>query len=299
MPPQVQTIVCAPAWDRWWCVDLWVRSIRANLDLRTTGLVVVCPSGDSATRDQIAEHTAGFAWVEVVRDKLPQTARELRHEENHVALAAARNQALAQAIRARPRWIMMWDADVLLAEGAVDRMRATGADYTAAWIWLDRQPPRRMKYMSSDGFREVLWQPPGCFSAMKWSSKPGRPQHYRASEFTSRVGTVWECAVATGAVLMTERAWRRGGYKPHPDGAHVPFCLDLERAGVSRKCNGDVVGVHLYDGRRTDEIEMGWPDVMQLAQQWPLASQWHAPRSLEFEALGFFDIDEKAEARSA
>lgn len=291
----VDTVICTPAWDRGWCLDLWMSSVRANLDLSSTGLAIVCPSGDLATRKTISEIADEFAWVEVMRDRGEQMARESRHETRNAALAAARNQALAVAIKARPRWVMAWDTDLLLPPGGVDGLKRSPAPYAAAWAWLNRQPPRRIKYMSSSeglGFQEVLWEPPACFTAMKWSKIGQRPQHYASREFLSRQGLSWRCAVATGAVLMTEAAWRRAKYAPHHDGAHVPFCLDLDRAGVERRCEGSVVGVHLYDQRAKDEIGLGWPGVMDLAEKAPIACAPHPKRSAEFEALGFYHVDD-------
>ena len=288
----VDLVIAAPVWDRAWCLELWIESVRANVDPKTTGLVFVCPSSDVATRSAIAEHTDGFAWVEVTRDKLQQSSRQDRHEQQHMALAAARNQALAIAIRACPKWVLNWDSDLLLPPGGVELMQRTGDDFVAAWAWLNRQPPQRMRYMGKHGFQEVFWQPPACFTAMRWSSHQGVPEHYPTEQFLERIGSVWPCAVATGAVLMTERAFRRSKYAPHHDGPHVPFCYALEHAGVERVCDGRVVGVHLYDRRVQDEIKMGWPDVMQLAEQAPLAATWQQPRSPEFEALGFYDTNE-------
>jgi hypothetical protein len=138
----------------------------------------------------------------------------------------------------------------------------------------------------------MLWQDPVAATAMAWDPRnPSRPLHYPGSEFQHRASGVWECGVALAFQLMDQRAYRYAHYGPHHDGEDVPFNAMLTRRGISRFACGDTVGVHLYDRHAEDEIVMGWPEVMRLAEQRPLASTWQGSRSPVQEAAGFYPLE--------
>lgn len=287
----VDLVIGAPAWDRAWSLPLWMASVRANVDPENTGLVFVVPAADAPTRDAIAALTADFNWVEVMRDRGAQLPRDERPATQHRTLATARNQILQIVAKVRPKYYLSWDTDLLVPSGTVDRLIVERLPITTVWTWLNRMPPRRMNHYDGREYREVLWQPPVCATAMAWDQRNvGRAVHYPADEFRLRSSGLWKCGVVMAFKLMDARAYSVAHYAPHHDGEDIPFNIQLARRGVPRFCCGDIQGLHLYDRSARDEWAMKWPNVMNLAKQVPLAAHWTGERSPEYEAFGFFEV---------
>lgn len=285
-------IIGAPAWDRAWSLPIWFESVRANVNPADTGLVFVVPSTDDATRDTIAAFSVGFQWVEILRDQGPQASRQERPATEHRTLAMARNQILRVVERAAPERFLSWDTDFLVPPGAVDLVASRGLPLATVWAWLNRQPPRRMRWRR----QEVLVQDPVCATAMGAVRRGSAlvPAHYPPEQYLARRGRTWRAAIALAWQMMDHRAYRVACYAPHVAGEDVPFNYQLARRRVPRWCVGEVTGVHLYD-RSLQEAAMGWPRVMRLAEQAPLAARGRA-RSPEHEALGFHPIDDGTES---
>lgn len=291
-----QLVVGAPAWDRAWALPLWFESLRANVDPSSTGLVFVIPASDTPTREIVAELSRDFDWVEVMRDRGDQLTREERPALRHQTLAAARNQILSVVAKAQPERFLSWDTDLLVPPGTVERLTAENLPVVTCWTWLNRQAPRRMQWFDGERMDEVLWQPPVCATAMAWDPRNAeRAVHYPSSEFGLRSQGIWRCDVALAWQLMDRRAYGVAHYRPHHDGEDIPFAMQLAQRGVPQFCCGEIRGVHLYDRSARDETALGWPDVMGLARQIPLAAHWTEPRSTEHEAFGFFPIEERTD----
>lgn len=282
-------VIGAPAWDRAWSLPLWFESVRANVDPADTGLVFVVPASDASTRDAIAALSVGFDWVEVIRDRGTQLPREERPQERHASLAATRNQILQVVAGVRPEHYISWDTDLLIPAGGVEHIRSLGLPICTAWTWLNRQKPKKIRHFDGNEYIEVLWQDPMCASAMRWDrNTPGRALHYSADEFCIRAEGVWRTGVTLAFQVMDHRAYSAAHYGPHYDGEDVTFNWQLMRREVERWCCGDVRGVHLYDRTQRDEIALGWPNVMALSREVPLASDWSEERSIQHQAFGFF-----------
>lgn len=283
-------IVGAPAWDRAWCLPLWFQSVLANVDPSETGLVFVVPPADTATREVIEALSRPFAWFEVLRDRGMPKSRSERPGEGHAVLAVARNQILQIVEHVQPRHFVSWDTDMLVPPGTVDLLTDLRLPLVTPWTWLNRQPPRQIEL---DG-QPVLWQDPVAATAMGWDprvKRGDRPFHYPGVEFNRRASGVWRCGVALAFQLMDQRAYRYARYAPHHDGEDVPFNAMLSRRGVPRFCCGDILGVHLYNRSEAHEVAIGWPGVLRLAQQRPLAAIWQGERSGMHEAAGLYPVD--------
>lgn len=291
----VDLVIGAPAWDRAWSLPLWFQSVRANVHPPDTGLVFVVPPTDDGTREVINELSSGFDWVEVIRDRGTQLQRAERPAERHATLAAARNAILQVVERVQPRHYLSWDTDFLIPRDTVWDLRKENHPLITVWGWLNRQPPRELTYRSEGVDRRVLWQEAPRQTAMGLG-RDGRPFHYPAYEYGARSQGFWPCGVALAWQLMSPSAYRVASYAPHHDGEDVPFNLRLHQRGIARMCAGHVRGVHLYDRSANHEIGMGWPGVMRLADQEPLAATWTGDRSDEYEALGFFPAEQEQAA---
>lgn len=285
----VCTVVGAPAWDRAWSLPLWFESVRANCDEADTGLVFVVPASDGGTREAITGLSEGFAWVEVLRDRGEPLGREERPRDGHRTLASARNQILQIVNRVRPLRYVSWDTDLLMPPGAVEHIAERSFPICTAWTWLNRQPPKAIRHFDGEAYHEVFWQDPVRASAMAWDRyQHDRAMHYPAEEFAMRANGFWRCGVSMAFQVMDARAYAVASYEPHHDGEDITFSAKLAARGVDRWCCGAIQGVHLYDRARRDEIALGWPEVLQLAEQRPLASLWTEPRTPEYTAFGFF-----------
>jgi hypothetical protein len=257
--------------------------------------VFVVPPNDAATRDVIADHAEDFGWVEVLRDRGHQSGREDRPSTGHQNLASVRNQILQVVERVRPRRFLSWDTDFLVPPATFEYVAGLDLPLATVWAWLNRQEPRRMRYRDRQRrWHDVLVQDPGCFTAMAWHKRA--PRHHPSEEYLARAKGVWRTHIALAWQLMDARAYRVASYAPHPSGEDVPFNMRLAARDVPRYCVGDVLGVHLYDRSRRDEIATGWPGVMDLAQQAPLAATYRGVRPPDFEALGFFPAHDQQEA---
>lgn len=289
-------IVGAPVWDRAWSLPLWFQSVRANVDPSSTGLVFVVPSTDTPTREAIAALSWGFAWVEVLRDRGVQSVRSDRPGTGHATLAAARNQILQVVSRVQPARYASWDTDFLLPRGGLEMLADQRLPLVTSWAWLNRKAPKLLTYRKC----EVQWEDPICATAMGWDrTELGRAIHYPADEFLMRSNGTWRCGVALAFQLMDRRAYMVSHYEPHHDGEDIPFNWRLHQRGVDRWCCGDVLGLHLYDRHAAGETALGWPGVMKLAAQKPLAATWTLPRTPEDEAFGFFPITEAQDGADA
>jgi hypothetical protein len=294
----LRLVIGAPAWDRAWSLPLWFESVRANVNPAETGLVFVVPPNDSPTRDAIADLSSGFDWVEVLRDPGAPSNRQDRPGTGHRNLADARNRILKVVERVRPDRYLSWDTDFLAPPGAVDRVDRYGLSLATVWGWLNRQEPRRLRYRDSGNrWADVLVQDPGCFTAMGWAR--GGPRHFSSEEYLERGFGLWRAPIALAWQLMDQRAYRVASYSPHPSGEDVPFNRQLAARGVERWCVGGVHGVHLYDRTRRDEIALGWPGVMRLADQAPLAATFEGERPLEYRALGLFPAEDEQMEKAA
>lgn len=288
-------VIGAPAWDRAWSLPLWFESVRSNVDPEATGLVFVVPPTDAATREVIAELSRDFAWTEVLRDRGVQSTRSDRPSTEHLTLAQARNQVLQVVSRVQPAHYASWDTDYLLPPGAVSLMAEERVPLITAWGWLNRKNPKVISYLEEGQMRRVQWEDPICATAMAWDRwEIGKAIHYPAEEFVMRSRGTWRCGVALAFQLMDRRAYMVSRYAPHHDGEDIPFNWLLRQRGVPRFCCGEVLGLHLYDRHAPGEIELGWPGIMKLVAQKPLAATWMEPRSPEHETFGFFEVTEGA-----
>lgn len=287
----IDYLVGCPAWDRAWSLDLWFQSLRSNLEPSKTGLIFVVPPMDESTRDAIDKNSGGFAWVEILRDKNAQYDREDRSEQdNHEALAMARNRLLAVAHKTRPRKFISWDSDLLLSPGALGRIESVASDLplVGIWAWLNRQAPHRTKVETQDKQRSVLWEYPMQATAMKWEDLE-KASHFEGKEWEMRATGLWRADVVLGFQMMTEHVYCTTYYAAHVDGEDIPFNWQLERRRIPRYICGDEIGVHLYT-HNSKEISLGWPDIMDLKTQIPLAASRPEPRDPVDEALGFYDV---------
>lgn len=282
-------VIGTPAWDRAWSLPLWFDSVRSNVDPAKTGLVFVVPASDASTREAITKLSDGFRWVEVLRDRGEQLGRQERATQRHATLAAARNQIMGIVNAAQPEHYLSWDSDFIVKTGSVSRMTRLDLPLVTSWSWLNRQPPRLMRYFDGKEYHEVYWQEPIRATAMGWDRRwPGRAVHYPAQEFVQRATGVWKCGVALAFQVMDKRAYSVGSYHPHQDGEDVTFSWQLAQRGIDVWCCGDVQGTHLYDRTAKHEIKLGWPHIMKLAEEYPLAATWSGVRTTEYEAIGFY-----------
>jgi hypothetical protein len=289
-------VVGCPAWDRAWSLDLWFKSVRANVDPQTTGLVFVVPPEDDATRAAIRDHEDGFAWVEVLRDRHePYDRAERGSVDNHRTLAAARNRLLAVAHRTGPTKFISWDSDLLLAEGTVESLEEQGADIPliGVWAWMNRHKPHTLRDVkhSSGESRIVLWEDPMQATAMQWEGQL-KASHFPGAEWDIRASGLWRADVVLGFQMMNRTVYASTHYASHPDGEDIPFNWALERRSIPRYISGEHVGVHLYKPDPHD-LGLGWPDVMALADCKPLAASRIEPRDPIDEALGFYETEKK------
>ena len=281
-------IVGCPAWDRAWALPTWFASVRANVDPAKTGLVFVIPASDVLTREIIDKLSTGFSWIEVLRDRGVQSGRSERPDTRHETLAAARNQVMQVVAAVRPVHYLSWDSDMLVPPRTVEMLRAKKLPLVAVWAWLNRHVAKPMKFKEGRQVHEVVYQDPIRATGMRWDPKnPGRALHYPADQFLERAAGVWKTDVALAWQLMDERAYLRAHYAPHHDGEDVPFNWQLESQDIGRYICGDIVGVHLYDRGRNETV-VGWPQVMRLARQFPLASTFVGERSSTWQALGIY-----------
>lgn len=273
-------------------MSLWFESLLANCDPAQTGLCFVVPSADFQTRDVIDKHKEPFAWCEVIRDKSDQFDRRERLDDKHFALALARNTILREVHGVNPKHFLSWDSDLLIDPGVLPEIRAMGLPLVTIWTWLNRQRPKKLRALNhnTSELEPVLWQEAMCATAMEWDG-PKRARHYHAAEWDTRASGLWRCDVALAFQLMSPAAYCVANYSEHIHGEDIPFNWRLEQRGVPRWCYGDSVGVHLFDREQSqDEIKLGYPAIMGLAQDRPLASVHKQKRNFFYEQLGFFPI---------
>lgn len=286
-------VVGAPVWDRAWSLPLWFDSVEANVPKAETGLVFVVPPTDQTSRDVIRERSEGFAFCEVLRDKHKPFDREHRGEQKHTTLAAARNQILVEVNKVRPEWYISWDSDLLIAPGVVEIIAAQQYPICTVWTWLNRQAPEKLQWLDEDWGEEmrlVQWQEPMQATAMEWHDKQRRAHHLPGESWDKRTQGFWETDVVLGFQMMQRQVYRTCSFDKHIDGEDIPFNLQLEANKIPRWVYGEQPGVHLYTLDRA-ELEWGYPEIMGLADQKPLAAT-HKPATPNDAILGFYPIEE-------
>lgn len=285
----VELIVGSPSWNTHAVLPLWFQSLRHNVDPSKTGLVFSVPADDGLTRDLIAEHSEGFAWVEILRDRGEPVSRDRRAEKMHSVRSRARNQILQTAALADPPFFLSWDTDILLPPGAIRALASARAAYVSPLIWMNRQEPRVLKLVEDGDYREVQYQTPVNLSVMRWDPlNRFRAIHYPAEQWNALHGRLFKCDVSVGVALMRASAYRSSRYGAHPDSEEVFFCSGLESRGIDRYCVGKIEGLHLYD--REPEEPYVWPDVLGLLKQKPLAADWEGERSELQKLAGLYPM---------
>ena len=294
---RVKYIVGCPAWERAWSLPLWFESVKANVPPEDTGLLFVVPPPDQMTRDAINRLSGDFAWCDVMRDKHAQFDRDKRGTaDHHRTLALARNQIMAKVNQIGPEVFISWDSDLLIQPGLVEtwEIEEEPVPLMTVWTWLNRQKPQTMLHGDPDeeGVRRVQFQEPMQATAMAWCGNK-RAAHLDGSEWDMRAAGLWRCDVALGFQMMRPEVYTTTHYVDHPDGEDIPFNWQLERRGIPRYCYGEMPGVHLYT-RVNEELSLGYPEIMSLADEKPLAAQKTGPRSQLGELLGFYPVQEGA-----
>lgn len=287
----IKYVIGCPAWDRAWSLPLWFESVRANVDPDETGLAFVIPASDPFTREIVNELAKDFAWLHVERDRNEQFDRDHRAEDdNHTTLATARNQLLREVNKTKPQHYLSWDSDLLLPPKTVEKIERKSVPICTVWTWLNRQQPQTLRHVNpqTGESRMIQWQEPMAATAMSWD-RPGRPAHYPSHEWNLRARGFWRADVVLAFQMMESSVYSTTMYRPHKFGEDIPFNCDLERRGIPRYCFADRHGVHLYR-RHQQELELGWPDICDLAREIPLAAQHLKPRDPLDEALGYYPI---------
>jgi hypothetical protein len=189
---------------------------------------------------------------------------------------------------AKPDWFLSWDSDLLLAPGTIEKIRDMDLPISTVWTWLNRQKPQEAMHVNPEtgDERPVCWQEPMAATAMRWE-KPHVPVHFPAHEWSMRAQGLWRADVVLAFQMMQQSVYRTTIYGPHKYGEDIPFNWSLERRKIPRYCYGDGLGLHLYR-KDPEELDLGWPGIMQLASQVPLAAQDIYPRDPLDEALGFY-----------
>lgn len=289
-------VVGGPVWDRGWALDLWFDSVLANVNPAETGLLFACPPHDDSSREVISRRCKSFAFCEVLRDRSEkQYDRRSRLEDKHAALARARNQILAAVSKIHPDFYISWDSDLLIAPGVVDKLARRQLPVSTVWAWLNRQRPRLMRHLNevTGQLEPVLWEEPMCATAMMWD--PDRAQvayHYPPEEWQSRARGLWRCDVVLAWQMMRSSVYSTTHYAPHVHGEDIPFNWSLHQRGIDRWCYGDQPGVHLFDRNEAQrEIRMGYPTIMNLVHDKPLAAEHTEKRPEEHRVLGFFSAN--------
>jgi hypothetical protein len=270
-------------------MELWFESVRANCDPAETGLAFVVPPSDDATRAAISTLSEGFKWVEVMRDKqMPFDRGERSKKDKHATLAVARNRLLAFANKIQPQRFISWDSDLLLHPGTVEEIERRDVPLGGVWAWLNRRKPSTILHENpQDGSkRRVQWEEPMQATGMRWVGRE-KAAHYPGDEWLMRGSGFWRADVVLGFQMMQSSVYSTTHYGPHIDGEDIPFNWQLERRHVPRYIYGDAVAVHLYDHDPT-EIALGWPNILTLSTQMPLAAGAWEPRDPVDEALGFY-----------
>lgn len=280
-------VIGCPAADKAWCLPLWFESVRQNVDPAKTGLVFVAPAADSAAREEIERHVSDFAWAEVLRDR--------GAEDNNSALTL--NQLLHEVTGIRPRRYLQWDADFLVPGGTVDLVDDQRLPICTVWAWLNRHEP--FVTQMADGRKRVpvRWQHPTQATAMGWDDRfPGRARHYPSSQYLARRHGTWTTGVVLAWKLMDMRAYMHAYYAPHEDGVDVPFSWQLRQRGVKISCCGDVSGVRLTPSERHNDTPRSLTVALKLAKDAPLAATFQGERPAQWEAFGFYPVEETENA---
>lgn len=291
MPPLDLVIGC-PVWERGWCLDIWFDSVLANSDPANTGLVFVVPATDHHTRDVITRRSRPFAWCEVIRDRNEQYDRIDRRTDQHRSLALARNIILRHVQQVQPRFFLSWDSDLLVGTGLVPRLMRSPPNVGLAtvWCWLNRAEPRRHRHFHRDRVLPVEYQEAMQATVMEWDGECVA-SHLPADRWHEYTSGWWRCDVALAFQLMRPAAYSAAIYTPHPHGEDIPFNWALEQRGVERWCYGVRPGLHLFDKERAQqEIKEGYPKIMKLARQLPLAATRPLPEDEELAAIGFWPL---------
>lgn len=285
----IDFVIGAPSWKKAWSLPLWFESVRANVDPSRTGLAFVVPQQDTSTRDTIEALAGGFKWVDIQRDKFFKfDADKIGTFHHHKAMAIAKNCVMSQAIKTTPKYFIGWDTDLILPPGTVEAGMKEKKPLVGVWSWLNRQKPDRYRHVEEDKrVRYVKWEAPMQATAMRWVGEC-KAIHFPSTEWELRSKSTWKADVVLGFQMMTRDVYTGGHiYRGHPDGEDLPFHWGLERKGIPRYIMGEQIGVHLHKPV-TEELTSSWPDILEFANQRPLAAEFTEPRSRTDELLGFY-----------
>jgi hypothetical protein len=285
-----ELVIGAPVWDRGWALPLWFEAVRANCEPDKTGLLFVVPGNDLISRESIFERCEDFAWCEVLRDKNPTYDRTTRQATRHKSLAMARNQLLQHVNQVRPDFYLSWDTDLLISPNIIPFLMEMRLPIQTVWTWLNRKAPRPTQYSQpEDGrLRPVFIQEAMQATAMEWEA-PGRAIHLDGENWDRYASGHWRADVVLALKLMTRTVYSAATYQPSPYGEDIPFNWQLHQRGIPRYCYGEKPGVHLFERQQSmTEIQMGYPKIMQLAKQKPLAARY-PDRPVDYQMLGLFD----------
>lgn len=287
-------VVGCPVWDRGWCLDTWFDAVQSNCDPRDTGLVFVVPTTDHHTREVIRRRCGPFAFCEVLRDRNEQYDRVDRRGDNHTSLALSRNAILKHVQDVRPDFYCSWDSDLLIGPLLLPKLREYEKPVLTVWTWLNRTEPKRHRHFHQGRVIPVEYEDAMQATAMEWIDTPTPSwiaQHLDGARWDEYASGLWRCDVALAFQLMTPQVYGRVQYAPHPHGEDIPFNWALEEAGIERWCYGEHPGVHLFDREQSGgEVKLGYPQIMTLAEQKPLAALRKRPEDPELAAIGLWPL---------
>jgi hypothetical protein len=128
-------------------------------------------------------------------------------------------------------------------------------------------------------------------TAMEWNKNKSRACHLPGEGWEMYIKGFWPAEVVLGFQMMRMGVYQTCSYDKHPDGEDIPFNQHLEARGIPRMVYGERPGVHMYKLIR-EELNLGYPGIMDLAQQRPLAST-HTPHNATDAILGFYPVEQE------
>lgn len=293
--PQAKYIVGCVVRDQDWALPLWFESVKANMPLEETGVVMVVPPEESMARDYIKDGKEGFAWVSVERDKREGPLVD-PHECHYKQEGDAWNQILAHLSGVRPDAFLAWAPNIVFPPGTIEGIERTGVAASTVWTWLNRSEPRTVRH---DGAL-CEYQEPVQATGMRWhdlsvdvGQEGAMPVHYDSHEFGDRATGAWKADVIVGFVYLGRLAYPNVRFEPHRDGHWVPVSRQLEERGIERWVYADKLGV-CFPEYRPDELLNEYPAVCNLAAQMPLQAQKPYNPDDELGFLGLYPHDKTA-----